>query len=308
MVYTVTLNPALDCFVRPGHFAPGEVCRYGGARFLPGGKGVNVSLLLRSLGVETTASGIAAGFTGRELCRLLELSGCPADFVTLPEGNTRLNIKIMPEGQPETALNGGGPAVSMEDLAPLERRIAGLAPGDFLVLAGSVPDSLPPDVYPRLMAAAPRGVETVVDTSGPALIEAAKMRPFLIKPNLQELGEAFGTELSGPREAAEYAGRLQALGARNVAVTLGGGGALLLTESGSLLERPALPGGEVSSVGAGDSFVAGFLYGWLRERDESKALDWAMAAGAATAFSPGIAEGDDVRELYGRSFGDGRIS
>lgn len=308
MVYTVTLNPALDCFVSPGRFAPGEVCRYGGARFLPGGKGVNVSLLLQSLGVETTASGIAAGFTGRELCRLLGLSGCPADFVILPEGNTRLNIKILPEGQPETALNGGGPAVSMEDLAPLERRIAALSPGDFLVLAGSLPDSLPPDVYPRLMAAAPQGVETVVDTSGPALTEAAKLGPFLVKPNLQELGEAFGAELSGPRDGAEYAGRLQALGARNVAVTLGGGGALLLTEGGRLLERPALPGREVSSVGAGDSFIAGFLYGWLRERDEERALDWAMAAGAATAFSPGIAEGDGVRELYRRSFGSSRIS
>lgn len=301
MVYTVTLNPALDCFLRPERFAPGEVCRYGGARFLPGGKGVNVSLLLHSLGEKTIASGIAAGFTGRELCRLLELSGCPADFAALPEGDTRLNIKIL--GGTETALNGGGPAVALEDLAPLERKISALRPGDFLVLAGSVPDSLPPDVYARLMAAAPKGVETVVDTSGPALIEAVKHGPFLVKPNLQELGEAFGAELSGPREGAEYAGRLQALGARNVAVTLGGGGALLLTEGGDLFERPSLPGKEVSSVGAGDSFIAGFLYGWLRGHHMERALSWAMAAGAATAFSPGIAGGDEVRELCRQNFG-----
>lgn len=298
MVYTVTLNPALDCFVRPEHFVPGEVCRYQQAEFLPGGKGVNVSLLLESLGIETAAAGIAAGFTGRELTNLLERAGCPTDFLFLERGMTRVNMKIVPEGQAETALNGDGPNVTAEELAPLKEKLAGLRAGDFLALAGSVPGSLPQDIYARLMRAVPQGVEVVVDASGPALLEAVRERPFLVKPNLEELGEVFGTKLNGAEDGLAYAKKLQNMGARNVAVTLGGGGALLLTEDKQILERAALPGREVSSVGAGDSFVAGFLYGWLREQDAAQALDWAMAAGAATAFCQGIATGEQVRELH----------
>lgn len=300
MIYTVTLNPALDCYLRPERFMPGEVCRYDEARYLPGGKGVNVSLMLRSLGVETIAAGIAAGFTGRELSALLEGSGCRTDFVMLEDGLTRVNIKIL--GERETALNGGGPRITLEDLKPLERKISRLAPGDFLVLAGSAPGSLPEDVYARLIRCAPEGVETVVDTSGPALPAAVGERPFLVKPNLDELGEVFGVKLTGPGEAVEYGKKLQGMGARNVAVTLGGGGALLLTEAGEVLERAALPGEEVSSVGAGDSFVAGFLYGWLESGSMARAFDWAVSAGAATAFSGGIADGAQVRELFGRHF------
>lgn len=302
MIYTVTLNPALDCFVRPGQFIPGEVCRYDEAEFLPGGKGINVSLLLRSLGADTVAAGVAAGFTGRELAALLERAGCPTDFVMLTRGQTRVNIKILPEGQPETALNGGGPCVTTEDLEPLERRLAALGEGDFLVLAGSVPGSLPSDIYARLMRTVPESVTVVVDTSGPALAEAVRERPFLIKPNLDELGEIFGVRLSGAQDAVAYGEKLQGMGARNVAVTLGGGGALLLTEGGEVLERAALPGREVSSVGAGDSFVAGFLYGWQRHRDMGRAMDWAAAAGAATAFRQGIADGEQVRELFRHNF------
>lgn len=302
MIYTVTLNPALDCFVRPGRFASGEVCRYDKAEFLPGGKGINVSLLLAGLGADTVAAGIAAGFTGRELTALLERAGCPADFVMLGGGETRINIKILPKDQPETALNGGGPRITVEDLRPLEDRLASLREGDFLVLAGSVPGSLPEDIYARLLRAAPKGVEAVVDTSGPALPKALCERPFLIKPNLEELGEIFGVRLESAGEAADYAKRLQGMGARNVAVTLGGGGALLLTEDGGILERAALPGREVSSVGAGDSFVAGFLYGWQSRRDMGTAMDWAASAGAATAFSRGIARGEQVEELFRRHF------
>ena len=209
MIYTVTLNPALDCFVRPDEFLPGGVCRYDSARFLPGGKGVNVSLLLKSLGAETVAAGITAGFTGRELTALLGRAGCPADFMELHKGLTRVNIKILPKGRPETALNGGGPEIALGDLRPLEDRLARLQKGDLLVLAGSVPGSLPEEVYARLMGAAPRGVETVVDTSGPALIEAVRKGPFLIKPNLEELGEVFGERLEGTEAAIAHARRLE---------------------------------------------------------------------------------------------------
>lgn len=302
MVYTVTLNPALDMFLRPGRFEPGGVCRYSSPEFIPGGKGINVSLMLKSLGIDTIAAGISAGFTGRELAALLEREGCRTDFVELKDGLTRVNVKILPGSQPETALNGGGPDIALGDLEPLAKNISELSPGDFLVLAGSVPGSLPDNVYAWLMDSAPAGVKIIVDASGPALTEAARGGPFLIKPNLEELGEVFGVKLAGAEDAVSYGKRLQELGARNAAVTLGGGGALLLTEDGRVLERAALPGMEVSSVGAGDSFVAGFLYGYIRERDIDRAFDWAVCAGAATAFSNGIADGEQVKKLFREHF------
>lgn len=298
MVYTVTLNPALDMFLRPGRFEPGSVCRYSSPEFIPGGKGINVSLMLKSLGIDTTAAGISAGFTGRELAALLEREGCRTDFVELKDGLTRVNVKILPGSQPETALNGGGPDMALSDLEPLAKSISELSQGDFLVLAGSVPGALPDNVYARLMDSAPAGVKIVVDTSGPALTEAVRRGPFLIKPNLEELGEVFGAELREAGEAIEYGRKLQAMGARNVAVTLGGGGALLLTEEGRAVERKAIPGEEISSVGAGDSFIAGFIYGLIQEGDLTGALGWAMSAGAATAFSVGIAKGEAVKKLH----------
>lgn len=296
MVYTVTLNPALDCFLDAPEFSAGRDSRYGQCRFLPGGKGVNVSLLLNSLGIPSTALGMAAGFTGRELVRLLEEAGCPADFAFLPDGHTRVNIKIL--SREETGLNGGGPEMSLASLRPLEERLSRLAPGDFLVLAGSLPRGLPHTVYTKLMEALPRGVKTVVDTAGPALKEAAGARPFLVKPNLDELGELFGVKLEEPEEALPYARRLQQAGAEQVIVSMGGKGAMLLAPGGEAVVRQALPGKQVSSVGAGDSMVAGFLYGWIKTGDPERALDWGMAAGAATAFREGIADGAQVSRLY----------
>ncbi len=298
MVYTVTLNPALDMYLRPRKFAPGEVCRCESPEYVPGGKGINVSLMLKSLGAETTAAGITAGFTGRELQRLLEREGLRTSFTELETGLTRVNVKILPKARPETALNASGPNITLQDLEPLGESISALAPGDFLVLAGSIPPSLPGDVYARLMDRAPRGVRAIVDASGPALIEGARKRPFLVKPNLEELGEAFGTKLKGREDAIEYARRLRAMGPVNTAVTLGGDGALLLTEGGSIYELPPVPGREVSSVGAGDSFIAGFIYGLTLGEDLRGALAWAVCAGAATAFTRGIADGGAVKELH----------
>ncbi len=303
MVYTVTLNPALDCYVSPEEFAPGRDLRYSGCRFLPGGKGVNVSLLLRSLGVKTKALGLAGGFTGRELAALLEERGLPTGFVFLEDGLTRVNIKITPPGQPETALNGSGPEIPPEALERLEERLGELEAGDFLVLAGSLPASLPAGTYARLAGAAPPGVEAVIDASGPALLASAAARPFLMKPNREELAEAFGEPASTLEEAAALARKLQGLGARNVAVTLGGEGALLLDEAGGARFRPAVPGTPCSAVGAGDSFVAGFLYGWSLDGGLDQALDWAVSAGAATAFREGVASGEEVRAVYRRAFG-----
>lgn len=303
MVYTVTLNPALDCFFSPEAFVPGAENRYGQCRFIPGGKGINVSLLLNSLGMDTKALGVAGGFTGRELASRLEAQGIPTEFVFLEAGLTRINIKITPPGQPETALNGGGPEIPLEAVDRLGGKFAALGAGDFLVLAGSVPGSLPAGIYARLAAMAPEGVRAVIDASGPALAASAAARPFLMKPNREELSEAFGGTARTLDEVEQYARKLQALGARNVAVTLGGEGALLVDEAGGARFRPALPGALRSAVGAGDSFVAGFLYGWARSQDLDCALDWAVSAGAATAFREGIAEGDEVRALYRRNFG-----
>ena len=306
MVYTVTLNPALDCFLFPERFRAGADQRYESCRFLPGGKGINVSLLLHSLGAETKALGLAAGFTGRELVDELGRAGCPADFLFLKEGVTRVNVKITPPGQPETALNGGGPAVSMEDLKKLAAKLKGLPSGGFLALCGSLPASLPAEAYAWLAGQAPRDVYVAVDASGPALCAALQVRPFLVKPNLEELGAAFGVSLSTREDALPYARKLQKQGARNVAVSMGAQGALLLTEAGDVLFREALPGRAASAVGAGDSFVAGFLYGWQQSGSYETALNWGVSAGAATAFTQGIASGGAVRRLYAAHFQQGR--
>ena len=296
MVYTVTLNPALDLYLAPEAFAPGEVCRYDTAQYVPGGKGINVSILLSRLGMDTAAGGFIAGFTGRELKRLLEASGCPTDFAELKDGLTRVNVKIL--SQPETALNGDGPDIGLLEVRPIIDRVSALREGDFLVLAGSVPPSLMGLAYAYLMTFAPKGVQVIVDAYGGMLLEAVNKRPFLVKPNLEELGETFGADCQGPEDAVKCARWLQEMGARNVAVTLGGSGAVLLTEDGGIARRPAIPGKEVSSVGAGDSFIAGYIYGYIKEGSHAAALDWAMCAGAATAFTQGIAQAEDVLGLY----------
>lgn len=304
MVYTITLNPALDCYIRTGDFSLEKINRYSQPVFLPGGKGINVSLLLSSLGEDTMAMGFLAGFTGRELAEQLDRAGCDSAFSFLQEGLTRVNMKILPESCGETSLNGQGPDIPMEDLAELERTLATrLRPGDFLVLSGSIPGSMPEDVYLRLANTIPHGVQLVLDTSGQALRAGLSSKPFLVKPNLEELGELFGEEISGEKEAVRYAKRLRRLGARNVAVSMGSEGALLVTESGQVLSRPALPGREISAVGAGDSFVAGFIYGWLKTGDMDRAMDWAVCAGAATAFREGMAEGPEVVKLHHQAFG-----
>ena len=299
MIATVTCNPALDILVRPRRFSPGEINRYGAGMCQPGGKGINVSLLLHSLGVETKALALAGGFTGREIARLLEERGCPGDFVWLPQGDSRINLKICPPGGEETQLNGEGPQIPEEAVERLERKLSALGPGDGAVLAGSLPASLPQDLYARLMKPLVRkGVEVTVDTTGEALLAALPCRPFLVKPNLEELEELFSAKLTGLPEIKEQARELQRLGARNVVVSLGAGGALLLEEGGCSLFCHGVRGQAVSTVGAGDSLVAGFLYGWQLHGTLEGGLRWGMAAGAATAFSPGIATGEQVKALF----------
>ena len=272
MVTTVTLNPALDYHITLPGLAPGEIQWFSHSSFSPGGKGINVSLLLSSLGVETRALGIAAGFTGREIARLLEERGCPADMVFLEEGCSRVNVKLQTPGGEETAFNGPGPDIPPQAVAQLLGKLSTLGPEDVLVLSGSLPQGLPASL---------------------------PYHPFLIKPNLEELCQLFQAEGPlTPLEAKEYAKELQRMGARNVVVSLGEKGALLLEESGRCLGCRSPRGQAVSTVGAGDSLVAGFLYGCQLHGTLEGGLKWGVAAGAATAFQEGIATGSQVKAQF----------
>lgn len=292
MITTVTLNPAVDLVVACPDWKKGEVNAYTDPVYAPGGKGINVSLALKELGVESRALGLCGGFTGRQVLESLRERGIPADFVELRGGNTRINIKI--SSQEETELNGKGPEVSPREAEAFIKKIAGVK--GYLVLAGSLPGSLPEDFYARVLSAAPEGVKAVVDTTGCRLLECLRYKPFLIKPNHRELADLFHVRIETPQEAAEYGARLQRMGARNVLVSMGSLGAVLIAEETEFL--PALRGETVSPCGAGDSMVAGFLYGLLREGSMREALRWGTAAGAATACSKGIAPGALIRQKY----------
>lgn len=299
MIMTVTLNPALDYLISLETLEQGAIQRFSQSAFAPGGKGVNVSLLLSSLGVENRALGLAAGFSGREICRLLEAQGCPTDFVLLEKGTSRINVKVRtPQGE-ETDLNGEGPQIPPEGVDRLLEKLETLEPGDFLVLAGSLPPGLPEGAYPRILETARRrDARLVVDTTGDALLAALPYRPFLIKPNAEELGQLFGVEIADVGAAKEYGLQLQRMGARNVVVSMGERGALLLEEGGRSLYCHGVRGRTVSTVGAGDSLVAGFLFGYLLHGTAEGGLRWGVAAGAATAFREGIATGDQVKAQF----------
>lgn len=301
MIYTVTCNPALDYVLRlPGPLAPGQTNRSCTEEVQPGGKGINVSAVLAALGVESTALGFLAGETGEWLDRLLAGSGLRTAFIRLPAGSTRINVKIK-AGQ-ETEINAAGPDIPPAALARLTAQLDALAAGDTLVLAGSVPGTLPADLYRRLLAGlAGRGVQAVVDAEGALLAGVLPYRPFLIKPNRAELEGLAGRPLPADADVSRAAAALQAAGARNVLVSLGGEGALLRTETGRTLRIEAPAGRVVNSVGAGDSMVAGFLAGWAAQGDYAAALHLGAAAGSATAFAPGLADGAAIRAAAART-------
>ena len=296
MVYTVTFNPALDYIVRVRDFRTGETNRTESDELQWGGKGINVSTILRNLGVENAALGFLAGFTGRALDQGLRDAGIRTDFIWLEEGLTRVNVKI--KADQETEINGAGPAIPAASLEELFAKLDRLQSGDVLVLAGSIPASLPDDIYQRILARlANREILTAVDATGRLLRAVLPYHPFLIKPNRAELEELFGGALNGDVEIEDCARRLQKEGARNVLVSMAGDGSLLLDETGSV-HRLGVPAGTVcNSVGAGDSMVAGFLAGWLEHGDYTLAHRLGTAAGAATAFSERLAEKAQVLAL-----------
>ena len=298
MIYTLTLNPALDYIMRLPSVKEGATNRAVSTDLQFGGKGVNVSLVLSALGVENTALGFAAGFTGAALTAYLTDRGIRAGFIPLPEGLTRINVKLKtPEGlHPETEINASGPNVPADCMDALCRKLDALTEGDTLVLAGSIPSSLPKDTYRAIMERlAGRGIRFAVDAEGALLTETLPFRPFLIKPNRAELEGIMGRELPTDTDLEEAAAELQRRGAMNVLVSLGGDGALLLDENGAYHRADALPIVPVNTVGAGDSTVAGFLAGV--GRGYGYALKLAMACGGATAAGEGIATGNAILNL-----------
>lgn len=296
MVYTVTFNPALDYVVRVEDFQPGETNRTTSDEVQFGGKGINVSTVLRNLGVDNVALGFLAGFTGKGLEQGLREMGINTDFIWLERGLTRINVKIK-AGQ-ETEINGQGPDISPAALEQLFAKLDQLKEGDVLVLAGSIPKSLPDDIYQRILQRLEgRGILTAVDATRDLLCAVLPYNPFLIKPNDRELGEIFGRTLVTDGEIEDCARQLQVRGARNVLVSMAGAGSLLVDETGKT-HRLGVPKGTVrNSVGAGDSMVAGFLAGWLKEHDYAAAHRMGAAAGSATAFSDGLALAGDVKAL-----------
>ena len=299
MICTVTLNPSLDYVVRVDGMRLGTLNRTVDERVLPGGKGVNVSIVLGNLGHASRALGFVAGFTGTELERLCAEAGVECDFVRVASGMTRINAKVRSDS--ETELNGMGPQVAPAELDALLARLDALVPDDTLVLSGSVPACLPDDVYERIAArVAPRGTRVVVDAERDLLLRALPYGPFLVKPNNHELGDMFGVELRRREEVVPYARRLQERGARNVLVSMAGEGGVLVAEAGRVLMAEAHRGRVVNSVGAGDSCVAGFLAGLAEGGGYEAAFSMAMAAGSASAFSELLATRAEVEALMAR--------
>ena len=299
MIYTVTFNPAIDYVVELVSFNIGEINRTTGEYMNLGGKGVNVSRVLTNLEVPNVALGFVAGFTGDALRTGLERMGVKTDFISLEEGNTRINVNI--KGVEETDINARGPEIPNSAIDELFKKLDNLQSGDTLVLAGSIPTSLPNDMYERIMERLyGKGIRFVVDATRDLLVKSLKYEPFLIKPNNHELGEIFGLELTTDNEIIYYARELKKQGAKNVLISMAGDGAILVDEN-DVAHKIGTPKGKVkNSVGAGDSMVAGFCAGYLEKGDYKYALRMGTAAGSASAFSESLATKQEVIDLLNK--------
>ena len=299
MIYTVTLNPALDYVMRVPALQTDGINRAESAAFRFGGKGINVSVMLARLGVESTALGLAAGFTGRELCRLVAAEGIKSDLTILPRGETRVNVKLRSDA--ELDVNAPGPEASHEDMEKIARKLSAARDGDIVVLSGAVPHGLPADTYDVFFDALDKtGAKVVVDASGDTLRFSLARRPFLVKPNHHELGELFGTAAETPENISDLALRLREAGAENVLVSRAEKGAMLFCADGAAYSVGVVPGALVDSACCGDAAVAGFLAGHLQTGDPAEALRLGAACGNATAFCDGLADADDVRAIFAR--------
>lgn len=297
MIYTITFNPSLDYIMHVENFEEGETNRSAKEEMYPGGKGFNVSTILQRLGLENTALGFVAGFTGVEIEKQLVERGFRCQLSYLDEGLSRINVKM--KGQKETEINGSGPVIPDSKLAELLQIVDSMNDEDTLVLAGSIPSSLPNTIYEDIMKRlAKKEIRIIVDATNELLLKVLPYKPFLIKPNHRELEEIFNTEINNQEELIMYARKLQEQGAKNVLVSLGGKGAILVAQDNHVYRAPGAKGKLINSVGSGDSMVAGFLAGYLESNDYQEAIRLGSACGGATAFSQDLATKNKIDEIY----------
>lgn len=302
MIYTVTFNPSLDYIVSVDDFKLGLTNRTSSELILPGGKGTNVSTVLKNLGFESTALGFVAGFTGNEIVKRLNDMGIKSDFISIENGISRINLKL--KSIDGTEINGAGPDISEEKVNKLMDKLNQLKKGDVLVLAGSIPSSMSVNIYRDIMAdLKDRGVMIVVDATKDLLLNVLEYHPFLIKPNNHELGEIFDVKLTTREEVIPYGRKLQEKGARNVLVSMAGEGAVLIAEDGQVFDAPAPKGKLINGVGAGDSMVAGFVAGWIEKQDYEYAFHMGVASGSASAFSENLATKEEIINVYNQVMG-----
>lgn len=298
MIYTITFNPALDYITQVENFKIGEINRTKTETILPGGKGLNVSIVLKNLGIENTALGFVAGFTGEELIHKMESQGVKTDFVKVEKGITRINIKISSMSEntvEETALNGMGPQITKGDMDVLFEKIQKMSTKDVVILSGSIPKNIDTDIYEKLCKELKeKGITFIVDSTQELLMNVLKYNPFLIKPNKEELEETLNCKISTKEDIVNAAKELKKMGAQNVLVSLGNDGALLLTKEDETYDSKVPKGQVVNTVGSGDSMVAGFLAGYYQTQDYEYALKVGVAAGSASAFSIRLATKEDV--------------
>lgn len=297
MIYTVTFNPSLDYIVSMKDFTMGMTNRTAAEQIVPGGKGINVSIVLRNLGIENTALGFTAGFTGEEIEKETKSIGLRTDFIHLDSGFSRINVKL--KDYDGTEINGIGPEITEEAVQQLYGKLDCLQEGDVLVLAGSIPKCLPDSIYSDILERLKgKGILFVVDAAKELLLNVLQYDPFLIKPNNHELGEIFGVKLHTREEVLPYAKKLQEKGAKNVLVSMSGQGAVLVDETGNVHALEPPKGTLVNAVGAGDSMVAGFLAGWTEAKDYDHAFRMGLSAGSASAFSDNLATKEEVKAAY----------
>lgn len=296
MIYTVTFNPSLDYIVSVEHFETGKVNRTSKELMFPGGKGINVSLVLKNLGLDSTALGFMAGFTGKEIERLLDDRQVHSDFIPVAEGISRINVKL--RSDEESEINGMGPGIGQAEIDKLYGKLDSLKDGDILVLAGSIPSVMPETMYKDIMERLKgRGIRIVVDATKDLLHMVLPLHPFLVKPNNHELGEIYGVTLTTKEEVIPYAKRMQAEGAVNVLISMAGEGALLIAEDGNVYQSMPPKGKVKNSVGAGDSMVAGFIAGYLKSSSYEEAFYTGLCTGSASAFSDNLATREEVNGL-----------
>ena len=303
MIYTVTFNPSLDYVVHVEKFRLGEVNRTTTEEILEGGKGINVSIVLKNLDVDSVALGFIAGFTGNEIEQGVKRHGCYTDFIHVEEGMSRINVKL--KSGVESEINGQGPKIKANHIEILFNKLDQLKSGDIVVLAGSIPNTLPSDMYERILQQLEgRQIEVVVDATKDLLRKVLKYHPFLVKPNNHELGELYGVKLNTREEVIPYAQKLIDEGAQNVLVSMAEEGAVLIDATGQVHQCAAPKGVVVNSVGAGDSMVAGFLYGYLQTKNYETAFQYGIATGSASAFSSQLATKKEVYKLIQNHWGE----